>query len=88
VSLKLRLAVFVHGCFWHGHSGCVRATVPKRNRAFWIAKFQRNRERDRSVAAELRRLGFRVVTVWECEVDDPVSLARRVRSMARLATRG
>jgi len=86
VSLKLRLAVFVHGCFWHGHVGCVRATVPKRNRTFWIAKFQRNRARDRAVVTELRQRGFRVLTVWECEVANPISLTRRVRSIARLST--
>ena len=83
VNLRQRLAVFVHGCFWHAHSGCVRATVPKRNRSFWVAKFRRNKERDRDVAAQLHRLGFRVFTVWECEVEDTRQLARRVRSLER-----
>src|SRR5262249_52883809 len=61
VNLHKKIAVFVHGCFWHAHRGCSRATVPKRNRSFWRAKFRRNRERDRDVAEKLRRLGFRVV---------------------------
>lgn len=62
-----RIVVFVHGCFWHRHPGCPRTTTPKRNRPFWLAKFQRNVERDRDACNALRRLGFRVVIVWECE---------------------
>lgn len=69
VNRSQRWAVFVHGCFWHGHEGCRRATVPKRNRAFWLAKFHANRDRDRVAAAALRRLGYRVVIVWECQVE-------------------
>jgi len=83
VNLRRRLAVFVHGCFWHGHSGCARASMPKRNRSFWAAKFQRNLERDRDAARALRRLGFRVETVWECEIEDLDVLARRAREVAR-----
>jgi len=61
-----RLAVFVDGCFWHG---CPRhGTMPKGNRSFWRAKIARNRERDREVGAELRRLGWKVLRVWEHEL--------------------
>lgn len=63
-------AIFVHGCYWHSHSGCPRATVPKRNRAFWLAKFKRNSERDRRAEEALWRLGFRVAVIWECEAGD------------------
>lgn len=73
-------AVFVHGCFWHRHRGCPRATTPKRNRMFWEAKFEANRARDRKKARELRTLGFRVLTVWECESERPQYLERRLRS--------
>lgn len=62
-------AVFVNGCFWHGHTGCPRATVPKANNAFWVAKFSRNRSRDAEAIRDLRRAGFRVAIVWECEVE-------------------
>lgn len=78
-----RWAVFVHGCYWHSHMGCYRATVPKRNRGFWKAKFQTNRERDRKAVADLRRLGYRVVTIWECELEKPALIRRR---MERLVT--
>lgn len=74
-------AIFVHGCFWHAHTACTYATLPKRNRAFWAAKLQKNQERDRRVVARLRAMGFRVVIVWECELDDPRIMTR----LARLA---
>ncbi|HEV2364731.1 MAG TPA: very short patch repair endonuclease [Caulobacteraceae bacterium] len=60
-------AVFVNGCFWHAHTGCPRATTPKANRAFWLEKFARNRARDAQAVRALRRAGFRVAIVWECQ---------------------
>ena len=60
-------AVFVNGCFWHQHTGCKRATIPKANNAFWVAKFAANRERDARAVHALRQAGFRVAIVWECE---------------------
>jgi DNA mismatch endonuclease (patch repair protein) len=59
-----KLAVFVNGCFWHGCRKCSR-NVPKKRRAFWIAKLEQNVRRDRRVLRQLRRLGYRTVTVWE-----------------------
>jgi DNA mismatch endonuclease Vsr len=61
-------AIFVHGCFWHQHARCKRATVPKSNKRFWIDKFAANRKRDRRTVDRLKRLGYRVVVIWECEV--------------------
>ena len=78
-------AVFVHGCYWHHHTGCYRATVPTRNRAFWLAKFRDNRRRDRRVVSELERQGFTVSVVWECEVVEPHTLARRLAGVVRAA---
>jgi DNA mismatch endonuclease (patch repair protein) len=73
-------AVLVHGCYWHAHEGCRRATVPKRNRAFWEAKFAANSARDRRVLEALRAMGIRPVVVWECEVEErPAAVARRLR---------
>jgi DNA mismatch endonuclease Vsr len=62
-----RWAVFVNGCFWHQHRGCRRATIPMNNRAFWMEKFERNRERDAQAIRALRQLGYKVVVVWECQ---------------------
>lgn len=71
-------AVFVHGCYWHRHKGCVKATTPRRNRAFWEAKFRANVERDKRVLRELRGLGFRTMVVWECECECERKLLRRI----------
>lgn len=60
-------AIFVNGCFWHHHKGCKRATVPTRNREFWLEKFAANRKRDAAKVRALRRMGFRPYIVWECE---------------------
>ena len=73
--------VFIHGCYWHRHPGCPFTQEPTRNSAFWQAKFRRNVERDRENQRELRRLGWRVVTVWECETRSPVKLGRRLRRL-------
>lgn len=78
-----RWAIFVHGCFWHAHHGCYRATVPKRNHAFWVAKFRDNRRRDERVLQRLRGLGFVPTVVWECWLDDMPSLRRRLASFLR-----
>jgi len=76
-----RWAIFVHGCYWHSHENCSRATVPKRNRAFWEAKFVANRARDARAILQLRAQGYRVSVVWECEIDgDP---PRRVLNRLR-----
>ena len=61
----------MHGCFWHAHVGCRRATIPKRNRKFWEEKFAGNRARDRRVVDQLRAAGWLVETVWECELATP-----------------
>jgi DNA mismatch endonuclease (patch repair protein) len=73
---KHRAVIFVHGCFWHGHS-CKRGKrVPKTNTAYWTEKIARNKARDKKNTAALKKLGWRVITVWECEAKtlDPASL--------------
>jgi DNA mismatch endonuclease (patch repair protein) len=63
-----RLAVFVHGCFWHGHDCARGARQPRANAAYWTAKIGRNRERDQQTLEALQAAGWRVVTVWECDL--------------------
>lgn len=63
-----RAAIFVHGCYWHQHPGCRLARVPKSRVEFWRTKLERNRERDSENLAALRRLGWRVLVVWECQL--------------------
>ena len=71
-----RLAVFVHGCFWHRHEGCKLTTTPKTNELFWQEKFARNVARDTAVQAELTKLGWESIVVWECQTKDQNQLSR------------
>lgn len=80
VLSRLRTVIFINGCFWHGHE-CHRR-FPKTNRDFWLRKIERNRERDRDVAARLRQMGWNVITIWECEL----AKARRDETLERLIT--
>jgi DNA mismatch endonuclease (patch repair protein) len=72
VFTKRRLALFVHGCYWHRHKGCGKASAPASE--FWAAKFDSNIERDARVTSELRSLGWRVAVIWECETRDMLRL--------------
>lgn len=76
-------AIFVHGCFWHRHKGCSRTTTPSSNRAAWVKKFAENVARDRRRAAQLRRLGFVVLTIWECQSEDEELVRRRIARIAK-----
>ena len=71
--------VFVHGCFWHRHKGCKGATTPKSNVDFWQDKFAANVERDKRNRRDLRRLGWKVVVVWECELKKLAKLETKLR---------
>jgi DNA mismatch endonuclease (patch repair protein) len=77
VNLSAGWAIFVHGCFWHAHPGCKRATVPKRNRAFWARKLADNRVRDARVLRAVRTLGLRALVVWECDVEERSAMTLR-----------
>jgi DNA mismatch endonuclease, patch repair protein len=74
-------AIFVHGCFWHGHEGCRFATIPKTNRSWWEAKFEANRARDRKKRALLTRAGLRVATVWQCELKHPERVSKKLQKV-------
>lgn len=75
-----RKIVFVHGCFWHGHDECKRATRPVNNADTWAAKIEGNRRRDQSNLDALRALGWDVLVVWECELRDATHLEKRLRT--------
>lgn len=73
-----RKVVFVHGCFWHRHPGCRYASSPKTRVDFWQSKFVANVVRDERTRLELESLGWKVLTVWQCELKQPESLAGRL----------
>src|SRR5262249_1488682 len=76
-------AVFVNGCFWHHHTGCAKATIPKRNRAFWTEKLEGNRRRDATKIRQLRAAGYRVLLLWACKVDDEAQVLRRLSYLSK-----
>lgn len=76
--LSRRRAIFVHGCFWHGHACSRGARVPKENREYWVAKIERNRARDRRTTEALSEAGWRVLVLWECELRDDEALRTRL----------
>jgi len=81
--------IFVHGCFWHRHeNGCSRATFPKTNRGFWEDKFRANAARDRRVLRVLRRLGWSVAVLWECQTANLAYLEARLRRFLGPSRRG
>ena len=76
-----KLALFVHGCFWHGHDCARGARVPKANRDYWIAKVARNRARDMKTREALTTAGWRVETIWECDLKDAAALMARLAAL-------
>jgi len=77
---KHRAIIFVHGCFWHQHPepGCRNAQVPRSNTAYWTPKLVRTAERDREAAERLKAMGWRVLTIWECETKQTEALRQRL----------
>lgn len=78
-----KLAIFVHGCFWHQHVGCRLASSPKSRQDYWNPKLAGNVERDRRNVAQLRSDGWRVEVVWECDTRKPELLANRIAKIIR-----
>ena len=75
---KYGAVVFVHGCFWHQHPGCKRASIPTSNEEFWQKKLAANKRRDARVEKELNDRGWKVIIIWECELKNPDSLCERI----------
>jgi DNA mismatch endonuclease (patch repair protein) len=75
-----RKAIFVHGCFWHRHLHCSKATSPKSRADFWTQKFDRNVERDQQVERRLADMGWQSLVVWECEMRTPDALSLKLRA--------
>jgi len=80
---RFRVAIFVHGCFWHRHRGCKYAYFPKSRIEFWGKKFRENIQRDRRAVRYLRKAGWRVLIIWECETWDERMLADRLLKFLR-----
>ena len=74
-----KAALFVHGCFWHRHEECPKATMPKTNMDYWNEKFRRNVERDRETRHKLEKDGWKVIVIWECETKNEDSIENFLR---------
>ena len=78
--ISRRKAIFVHGCFWHGHD-CPRGSrEPKTNRDYWIPKIAKTRERDKTTMERLRKMDWKALVIWECEMKDAQRLEKRLRA--------
>ena len=75
---KYKAVIFVHGCFWHGHDGCKRATIPDTNKEFWERKISANKARDQKNIFDLEKLGYRCLVIWQCELKDKNLLIQRL----------
>jgi len=80
VLMKYKTAIFIHGCFWHQHPGCKRATKPKSNKDYWICKLKRNIERFSEIQNKLKNMGWKVILIWECEVKDDEKLIKIIET--------
>ena len=78
VFRRMHKLIFVHGCFWHRHTGCALARWPKSHTSFWRKKLLANKERDRLNLRRLRRDGWSVLVVWECQLEKPLPLRKRL----------
>lgn len=83
--IRRKKAVFVHGCFWHGHQGCRRASVPKSRREFWEQKIRATQERDRNKESALLADGWSVLSVWQCQLGNPAKLLTHLENFLSAA---
>ncbi|MBZ0272914.1 very short patch repair endonuclease [bacterium] len=79
VFRRRRKVIFVNGCFWHRHARCALARLPKSRREFWVPKLEANKARDRRIRRALQRNGWKVLTIWECQIKDIEKLSRNLR---------
>ena len=72
VFVKDKIAIFIHGCFWHRHKNCIEASRPKTNSDYWEIKINKNIERDKKHTKEIKKLGWEVIIIWECSVHNEI----------------
>ena len=75
---RYKTVIFVHGCFWHQHKRCKRSNIPKSNTSYWKPKLERNMKRDKNHKADLKRVGWKTIVVWECEIKTIEKLEKKL----------
>lgn len=83
VFIRRKLAVFLHGCFWHGHNCKAGKNTPKSNQSYWIPKLRRNKERDREIMEKLKSNGWSILVIWECELKNQEKVKSRINDFLR-----
>ena len=81
---KYKLIIDIRGCFWHGHEGCKYSNTPKSNQSYWVPKIKKNKQRDIDNHKKLIELGYKVFTIWECEIKDKIQLTKRTNKIISL----
>ena len=77
---KYKIAIFINGCFWHGHEGCKRSSRPKSNYVFWSKKIESNIKRDNEIFCLLKSMGWKVLIVWQCQTKNREQLNRMLKT--------
>jgi DNA mismatch endonuclease (patch repair protein) len=85
VLKKFNAAIFIHGCFWHGHEGCKNFKIPSSNREFWVTKIDRNRKRDAEVLNYLHATGWRICIIWECAIRGKKQLQKTDKTISKIS---
>jgi DNA mismatch endonuclease (patch repair protein) len=85
---KHKAVIFVHGCFWHGHPGCPKASRPKTNDNFWNKKIDQNIQRDKQVKELLESMGWKILLLWQCQIKDTVFLEKSLVDFLKGAKHG
>ena len=80
---KYKTAIFVHGCFWHGHQNCKKSALPQTNYEFWKNKIQGNTERDKSNQKQLKKLGWKIIVVWQCRIKNRELFEKTMKSVVQ-----
>lgn len=82
---KYKTAIFVHGCFWHGHDiACIDSHIPKTNTSFWIEKIAKNKERDKNNTNQILSMGWKVIAIWDCEIQQKDNMDTLVQKIVDL----
>jgi DNA mismatch endonuclease (patch repair protein) len=85
VLRKYRTVIFINGCLWHGHD-CKKGNIPKSNKKYWTNKINRNIDRDRRTYSELKRLSWKVIIVWTCELSSKIKIEATIQKIVRVIT--
>jgi len=83
---KYKTMIFVHGCFWHGHQNCKKSALPQTNYEFWKNKIQGNTERDKSNQKQLKKLGWKIIVVWQCRIKNRELFEKTMKSVVQKIT--